>query len=206
MGVKRIRSRWWTGDRSHPFHRGKQEGISRGPRPARGRGRSRGGESTTKSIEPMLRSLPLLAALVVWLPGIAMAQSYGALKGEVILGDDTPVQGATIRVIGTTKGAITKADGKYVILGIAPGEYQVTVTRIGYELCTAKILILADTVVEMKAELRLRKVPVESWRPLCSQRGHYQRPLRPERMGTTHTISAEALENSPRPTLFGGGY
>ena len=43
-----------------------------------------------------------------------------------------PVEGATVAIVGTTRGAITNADDRYAVRGIGAGPATVRVVRIGY--------------------------------------------------------------------------
>ena len=74
----------------------------------------------------------VLAILLAALPGMALAQD-AKLSGTVTdatTGD--PIPGATVLLVGTTQGAATNAEGQYVILGIAPGTYDVRTSFVGY--------------------------------------------------------------------------
>lgn len=77
----------------------------------------------------------------------ALAGIHGILAGKILDKDKKPVQGATIRVLGTTKGGISKSDGKYTIVNIVAGSYDVRVTAVGYDTTTANVRINADQTV-----------------------------------------------------------
>jgi iron complex outermembrane recepter protein len=73
-----------------------------------------------------------LAALVAALSPLG-AQERGSLTGKVTeSGSGSPVAGATIQVVGTTVGAIARADGSYRI-SLPPGRYEVRARLLGYE-------------------------------------------------------------------------
>ncbi|MFU8859812.1 MAG: TonB-dependent receptor [Cyclonatronaceae bacterium] len=74
----------------------------------------------------MLLFLSVTAAEVI-------AQSAGRISGRVIeeaTGD--PLIGVNVFIQGTTLGAMTDADGYYYIMNIPPGNYDVTVSMIGF--------------------------------------------------------------------------
>ena len=72
----------------------------------------------------------LIATLVAADPALAQA---GRISGTVTSTDGTaPVGGAQVRVLGTTLGAVTGDDGRYVVSAVPPGTYGVRVTRIGF--------------------------------------------------------------------------
>ncbi|HEX5436582.1 MAG TPA: SusC/RagA family TonB-linked outer membrane protein [Gemmatimonadaceae bacterium] len=77
----------------------------------------------------------LLAALAVF-PTWAAAQQ-GRITGRVTdATTQTPVPSAQVVVVGTTRGAISRADGSYTIDGVKPGQVRVRAQRIGYASST----------------------------------------------------------------------
>ncbi|RKX27012.1 MAG: hypothetical protein DRP46_10295, partial [Candidatus Zixiibacteriota bacterium] len=84
----------------------------------------------------MLRKALLFAsiiALLMMFASLALAGTTGKIKGRVIdkiTGE--PVLGASVMLVGTTQGAVTDADGKFMIQLVPPGEYVLKVTSISY--------------------------------------------------------------------------
>ena len=77
----------------------------------------------------------VMAALLVGtaLGGRLGAQGTGSISGRVI--DSTtqqPVANATVNVIGTQVGALTRVDGRYFLQGVPVGPQRVRVARIGF--------------------------------------------------------------------------
>lgn len=77
----------------------------------------------------------VVAALLVGsaLGGRLGAQGTGSVSGRVI--DSTtqqPVANATVNVVGTQVGALTRVDGRYFLQGVPVGAQRVRVTRIGF--------------------------------------------------------------------------
>lgn len=79
----------------------------------------------------------------------AHAGITGNLTGRVLDKDKKPVAGATIRVLGTTKGANAKVDGKYNIVGITAGDLTIRVTAVGYDTITQQVTLNADQTREL---------------------------------------------------------
>ncbi len=62
-----------------------------------------------------------------------LAQS-GVIRGSVVSAvSNQPVAGASVRVLDTKAGAITRPDGSFEIRGLSPGLYNLEVTSIGYK-------------------------------------------------------------------------
>ena len=79
----------------------------------------------------------LLFLIMEALPILAFAQ-VGRLTGTVTdAATGTPIPGATVLLEGTTIGQATDAEGRYLIIGIPPGSYNIRFSSIGY---TTKIV------------------------------------------------------------------
>ena len=75
-----------------------------------------------------------LAGATILLPAIAAAQQTGRLAGRVVdAASQQPIAEAQVFVVGTTLGDRTDADGRYLVAGLAAGEIQVRVLRLGFE-------------------------------------------------------------------------
>jgi outer membrane receptor protein involved in Fe transport len=90
-------------------------------------------------------ALILIAILLV--PVAASAQGTAVLSGRVLdAGDETPVGFATVVVENATNGttlsgAIAGADGRFVLQGLAPGQYKIRVTFPGFLQAEADVLV-----------------------------------------------------------------
>ena len=83
-----------------------------------------------------------LSALV-FAPIVAVAQQpTGTITGRVVdRASQQPVVGATVRVVGTTRGAQTSDQGTYRITGVTAGAVNVQALRIGYASITRPVTI-----------------------------------------------------------------
>ncbi len=84
--------------------------------------------------------------LILFSVGPAAAQETGGLAGRVAAEDGTALPGANIVVSGTAiealRGTTAGDDGAYSIDGLPPGDYEVTVSFLGYEsVTTAGVMI-----------------------------------------------------------------
>jgi iron complex outermembrane receptor protein len=127
----------------------------------------------------------LLAAIMT-----TFAQTTGTLAGKVARNDGKPIIGAAIRILGTTQGGISKApDGRFMVRGIRPGDYDLVVSAIGLRNETRTVRISAgDTMV---VNVQLPDGPVHSYPCFVS------RLINPEKTGTITTVTAEQLERMP---------
>ena len=55
------------------------------------------------------------------------------VKGQVLDTSQVAIANVRITLVGTTKGALTRTDGRYVITGVAPGQYTVAAAHLRYQ-------------------------------------------------------------------------
>ena len=81
----------------------------------------------------MKRILLSVTALLIGIPMLLSAQTRGTLQGTVTdkaTGEGVP--GATVIVVGTSRGAAADIDGRYKVAGIVAGTYSVQFSSGGY--------------------------------------------------------------------------
>lgn len=135
---------------------------------------------------PLSRLQPrwLLAALfLVALPGAALAQD-GKLAGTVTdASSGEPIPGATVVLQGTTLGNATDAQGRYFILGVDPGTYDVRISYVGYTPTVIEgVLVTSNRTTTLDAELTTQviqggEVVVEAEEPVVDQNQTTSRAL-----------------------------
>lgn len=103
----------------------------------------------------MVHRYLLVAILLAAATTASWAGITGILTGKVTDSDGKPVPGATIRVLGTTRGASAKIDGRYNITNITAGSYTVRVTSVGYDTALAKVTIVADQTLTLNFKLEI---------------------------------------------------
>lgn len=112
----------------------------------------------------MKKIVTKLLLLVALLPYLVFAGTTGKLTGKVTdkkTGEPLPFVNVVIE--GTSLGAATDLDGKYTILNVSPGKYNVKFQYVGYQtvvvqnvqisidLTTTQDAALEETAVEMQA-------------------------------------------------------
>src|SRR5687768_12295449 len=107
-------------------------------------------------------ALILIAILLV--PVAASAQGTAVLSGRVLdAGDETPVGFATVVVENATNGttlsgAIAGADGRFVLQGLAPGQYKTRVTFPGFLQAEADVLVSPLNPTYDLGDIRLPRI------------------------------------------------
>lgn len=130
-------------------------------------------------IAPALAVLFCATPAATWAPPELHAQPCGAncgfVRGCAVDGAGVPVRGATIRLKGTTQGAIARADGSFLIANVRAGVYRVTATCVGRQTVEAVLVVAPIT------DAWLDVVFIHPWKidPICPW-PHYaplQRPI-----------------------------
>jgi outer membrane receptor protein involved in Fe transport len=139
------------------------------------------------------RSL-VAGALVLVLPAAARAQS-GRVSGSVVDAQTgQPLDGVSVYLAGTGRGAMTRSNGRYVIINVPPGTYTVAARRLGYQESQVRnVSVMIDVTREVDFRLAassatLATVRIEEARqPLVT----------PGLTGTADAISTEQLGALP---------
>lgn len=75
----------------------------------------------------------LSALAVVAFASPALAQGVGTVTGRVTdRADNRPLPSVQVRIVGTTRGAVTSDSGTYRIVNVAAGQVQIAVQRLGF--------------------------------------------------------------------------
>lgn len=97
----------------------------------------------------------ILCILVLILPRMTVAQTTGKISG-VIKDTETgePLRGANVILVGTYKGAATDVNGRYFILNVPVGRYDVQATMMGYTTVKkTEVLVSLDRITTLNFEL-----------------------------------------------------
>ena len=83
--------------------------------------------------------------------------SAQSIKGKVVDATNSePLIGATIKIVGTSNGAIADLDGIYQIDGLLPGTYDIKISYIGYDDKIIKnVRILPNELVKLDVVLQI---------------------------------------------------
>ncbi len=85
---------------------------------------------------------------------VAVAFGNGVLKGTVVDKETNgPLIGVNVMIKDTNYGVATDEEGKFIITGIASGNYQVIISMIGYEQKVESVQISDNETTEIKVSL-----------------------------------------------------
>lgn len=132
--------------------------------------RVKGGETLVieHAGEIMYRSSPSAPTVIATAAGTAVAGTQSppdSARGPkpklaIITGlvtdatTDAPIAGAQVQLAGTELAKLTNSDGRFRFLGLAAGDYDLNVRRIGYLLTNSHVSLNAGKPLELKIALR----------------------------------------------------
>ncbi len=136
----------------------------------------------------------LLFVLILILGGKVFAGTTGKITGKVIDKETKePLLGVNIILEGTVTGAASDIDGRYLILNVHPGSYNLLVSMIGYKkLKVEDVRVVSDITTEINVELETSSLESE----LIVVKG--ERPLiQKDETGKSSIITAELISEAP---------
>ena len=90
----------------------------------------------------LLAALAIL--LLVQLRGAASGQASGAIEGIVRDGNSgCPLTTANVVLVDTEHGAVTGADGRFLLSAISPGKHPIVVSHVGYTSTSRELTLRA---------------------------------------------------------------
>ncbi|OGG54542.1 MAG: hypothetical protein A3F84_19275 [Candidatus Handelsmanbacteria bacterium RIFCSPLOWO2_12_FULL_64_10] len=135
-----------------------------------------------------------LGLLVLGTGGPALAATTGKITGlikDASTGEGLP--GVNVAVEGKSRGAVSDAEGRYLILAVEPGIYSLTASIVGYgKEMKGKVQVVADytTTVDfaLKAEaVAMGEVVVTAERPA----------VEPDKTTSKYVVTASDIESVP---------
>lgn len=137
---------------------------------------------------------PVLALLLaLCLPFPAHAGTTGKLSGRIADAGAKPVTFAAVMIVGTRLGSNTDAEGRYNIINVPPGVYDLTVNHLAYKQVTLKdVLVTVDNTTWQDVTLEssvqnIGEVVIQAERPLIDVRVTSARA----------TVTAEQIKQLP---------
>jgi len=144
-----------------------------------------------------LRRATLLLAAAGLIAGSALAQTTGTISGRV---SDTAtgksLQGAIVRVIGTTITDYSRADGRYTLAAVPAGAQRIQVDYVGLDPLVQTVTVPAGSTAQFDATLASAALKLEAFTVAESVRGQAQAINRQKTAsGIVNIVSEETFSN-----------
>lgn len=105
---------------------------------------------------------PTFVAILLLLPSVLLAQQTASVNGYVTDSENgETLIAANVALEGTRKGTSTNTSGYYTLTDIAPGEYTIIVSYIGYQSYAQEITLEANETLRLDMELPPQGVQME---------------------------------------------
>jgi len=132
---------------------------------------------------------------LLFLPSLAITGTTGKIVGTVIDKDSrSPLPGVNIVLEGTTMGAASDAEGRFIILNVPPGVYTVKAMMIGYQpVRIENVRVNIDQTTTLHFELSSTVIDLGEAVTIVAER-----PIvKPDLTSSMATMSAEDIESLP---------
>ncbi|MDP6275465.1 MAG: carboxypeptidase-like regulatory domain-containing protein, partial [Candidatus Marinimicrobia bacterium] len=139
-----------------------------------------------------MKIIKYLAVLIIFL-GAIYAGTDGTIRGQIKDTEGVPMPGVQIFVSELAMGAIADENGKYIILNLPVGSYDVKVMMIGYKTVTMKeVSVMMDQTTWLNFTMEVAviegdEVEVYGEKPLVDK----------AQTSRKVTVTSEALESLP---------
>ncbi len=91
-----------------------------------------------------------------------LAGTTGRILGSVLDSEGRPIVAATVRVVGTSFGAYSDEEGRFHVLNVPSGVYEIGVNRLGYGATVIReVLVSADETTNLEVRMPGEAVEVE---------------------------------------------
>lgn len=143
----------------------------------------------------MCRASAALLLLVCAAGGLS-AQEQGTIAGQVTDQAGQPLVGAQVQVQPDGPAALSDAEGRFRLTGLAPGEVVVRATSLGYAGAEQRVTVLAGQSVTVNFELQVEAIALEGIVAVG-----YGTQRRETLTGSVSTVAGEEIAVSPSPNV-----
>jgi TonB-dependent starch-binding outer membrane protein SusC len=141
--------------------------------------------------------LPVLAGALLWAAQVSAQEQSGTITGRVVdSATQQPLAGASVVLVGTQRGVVTRADGAFLITGVAPGTHQVRASQVGYTARAQPVAVAAGQSVRADFELQPQAVELQEIVAVG-----YGTQRRATLTGAVSAISGAELQKAPVANL-----
>ena len=112
------------------------------------------------------------ALIVMYINAVAQANT-GLIKGSIQNPKQEPLAGISIKIEGTKQGTVTDEDGAFNLPNIAPGNYTLVITGIGYTLSKTNVIVKPSEATNIDLQLNEATKQLEPVTLKAIQRKNY---------------------------------
>ena len=140
-----------------------------------------------------MKRIHILLLTSLLLAGLAKAQTSSVSGIVVDKSTREPLPSATVQILGTSLGASSNGEGKFMITGVAYGTYQVRASIVGYEPeIISDVVVASARNVDLRFELHEAAIGLEG---VEVRANYFQRS--PDAPVSIQNLSYEEIRRSP---------
>lgn len=109
----------------------------------------------------MKRSVLMALLFVCTLVAVA-AEETGVIRGKVTTADGNPAEAVTVTFKGTKRSAITDENGVFFLRNLAPGNYTIEISLVGYETVQQEVTVKEKETVNVTIQLTVSTKDLET--------------------------------------------
>lgn len=124
------------------------------------------------------KGISMLCAMLFALMAPVLAEDVengGTIKGTITTSDNKPAPSVIVLLKGTKKGTISDENGQYTIRNVAPGNYTIEVSLIGYETVSQPVTVEKEKTVTVNLQLDVSEQKLNEV-VITAARNKYQQP------------------------------
>ena len=143
--------------------------------------------------------LLVLLVFAVMIPASVFGAAEGQIKGKVTARESgNPVVGASVLIVGTTRGAMTDFDGNYIIRQVEPGTYTLRISHLDYQnVDITDVVVRSDLTTEQNMALAQDEIGLDEKITVMGERDILDR----FEVSNQQTISKEVIASRPVTTV-----
>jgi len=138
------------------------------------------------------------------LPGQSSERATGSVAGVVTSElDSRPLAGATVRIEGSSRRALSGANGFFRLPGVPAGEHRLVVEYIGFRSATASVTVVAEETARASFTLEISPLAIEGAVAEGERWTSQAAALNRQRTAASiqNVVSAEQMERMPDPQV-----
>ncbi len=149
---------------------------------------------TRLSFRNLVEMVCTLVVMLVMSAGFANAQTRSRIQGTVTdAKTGEPLPGVNVFVVGTNLGAVTDLDGKYFVVNVPVGTYDVKASMIGYSPMLVKgVLVSLDRVATVDFALKASAITTSEVVVTAQRNQLHQEVSSTQMVSTAHEIMSTA--------------
>ncbi len=112
-------------------------------------------------LKKILPGLLCLYLLYFSTPAYAVAENPGRITGIIYTSDQQPAASVSVVLKGTSRSALTNANGRFSINGLDAGTYTLEISLIGYETYSEQVTLQDGETIQLNITLQLSNKQLE---------------------------------------------